>query len=302
MARESGFDSGSSYCGNCGTPLDSGSLVCGSCGTPVGSEAWADQQDPRDVDEAPVDYIPYCRNCGVGVPWGQGHSCNRCGVTPLCALHFSTAEGLCLDCANTQSFGGTAPTTGLRCGACGAPVAPMTDFCPNCGRGLAAPYQRMEYAGFLLRSGAFIVDWIFGYLVAALVAAIIGISMTSGDIEPTNLQDVSITLENFNYSFLLLFCVISAVHGVILTIWRGQTVGKMVLKIQVVDANGNLPPWHKSLIRELLRGVILLALLPLGLLYFWVLFDPRKRGPHDLVSGSFVVRKQGGAKNPGSFF
>ena len=178
----------------------------------------------------------------------------------------------------------------------------MRTFAPNCGRAIGASQAGQEYAGFWIRLAAFAADWIFAYLAAALVAAIIGISLTTGDVEPATLDDVSITLENFNYSFLLLFCGISAAHGVIMTIWRGQTLGKMLLRIQVVDEQGNIPAWHNAAGRELLRGVILLALFPLGLLYIWVAFDRRKRGPHDFLGGSYVIRKRRNARTPGGFF
>ena len=303
MARESGFDSEPSYCGNCGAPLEPGVRTCGICGTPIDSEAGSEQQPFHFAGEAPADYIPYCRSCGVGVSWGQGHTCSRCGVSPLCDLHFRSSEEVCFDCADAVTHSQTqTSSSALRCGVCGMSVAPNADFCPNCGRAMAASYASAEYAGFLIRLAAFVADWVIGYLGAALVAAIIGISLTSGDIEPATLEDISITLENFNYSFLLLFCVISAAHGVILTIWRGQTLGKMLLKIQVVDAQGNVPPWHNAAIRELLRGVILLALFPLGLLYIWIAFDGRKRGLHDYLGGSYVVRKRRNTRTPEGFF
>ena len=303
MASDWGQDPTPSYCGNCGTPVDAGERNCSACGHPLAVSTAANEPVYAQSSPPPADYIPYCRGCGVGVPWGEGNACSRCGVSPLCALHFRAIEALCLDCADTSENRGSAATAGgLRCGACGAAVVPSTGFCPNCGVALATPYAGAEYAGFMMRLAAFIIDWIGAYLLAALIAAIIGISLTAGDVEPVGLEDLTITLENFNYSFLLLFIVISTVHGVIFTLWRGQTLGKMLMKIQVVDASGNIPPRRSALMRELIRGVILMALFPLGLMYIWIAFDSRKRGPHDHLSGSFVVRKQGNARTPSGLF
>lgn len=286
MATELGPDTERSFCGNCGTAIEPGVRVCSACGEPVA-------EPPPRGEPAPRDYIPYCRNCGVGVPWGRGHTCQRCGVSPLCDLHIHPATGRCFDCADAPSYSGGAAVAGAqRCGACGMLVAPFSDFCPNCGRGLAAQFQGMEYMGFWIRLAAFVADWIFAYLVAALIAAIIGISLTSGEVDPQAMEDLTIAIENFNYSFLILFGGISVVHGAVMTAFRGQTLGKMLLRIQVVDAEGNVPSWQKAILRELLRGVILMALFPLGLLYVWVSLDSRKRGPHDYLSGSYVVRKQ----------
>ena len=289
MASQSSQGTGASFCGNCGAAVKAGSAACSVCGQPVA--------DPTEqTGPPPPDYIPYCRSCGVGVPWGMGHTCQRCGVAPLCELHFRSETGLCLDCSAAPAYSSgpaAGQVSGLACRRCGSALFPDADFCPKCGAVVTAgTLQEAEYMGFWIRFAAFVADWIIAYLIAALVAAIIGISMTSGDVEPEQLQDVSIAIENFNYSFLFLFCGISAAYTVVMTAWKGQTLGKMLLRIQVVDADGNVPPWHKAVIRELLRGVILLALFPLGLLYVWVGFDARKRGPHDYLGGSYVVRKQ----------
>ena len=296
MTSDSRSDKGPSFCG---ATVQAGSVACGVCGQPVAE--LVEQTGPP-----PLDYIPYCRSCGVGVPWGMGHTCQRCGVTPLCELHFRVERGLCIDCsaAPTYSSGpAAARATGFACRNCGSALFPDAGFCPNCGAVVASgTLQETEYMGFWIRFAAFVADWIISYLAAALIAAVIGISMTSGDVEPEQLQDVSIALENFNYSFLLLFCAIFTAYSAGMTALRGQTLGKMLLRIQVVDADGNVPPWHKAVLRELLRGVILLALFPLGLLYVWVGFDSRKRGPHDYLGGSYVVRKQrdsGPSNRPG---
>ena len=287
----SGFES-PSFCGHCGASLEEGVDVCPVCGTAVSSQA-------------PPDYVPYCRSCGVGVPWGRGHTCLRCGLTPLCGLHFNAANSLCFDCAAVPSSPqGAATAGGLRCGACGNPVSPNTEFCANCGRPVSfrAVPDAAEYMGFWIRAGAFVVDWIFAYVVAAVVATIIGFSITSGEAQPATQGEISFTLDSINYSFLLIFWGIAVAHSLILTAWRGQTLGKMLLRIQVVDANGNVPPLPRVLAREMIRAVILLALVPLGLFYISVSMDMRKRGWHDYVGTSFVVRKQRAARPPGGMF
>ncbi len=298
MTSETDFRSGPSFCGNCGNPLEQDSRVCGACGRPVNDE----MLEPVAV---PVHYIPYCRSCGIGVPWGQGHTCRRCGVEPLCSLHFQAAGELCLDCANAPTYAGTgAVSSGLNCGACGAAISPDAGFCANCGRAfvVAASPDTTEYMGFWIRAGAFVIDWVAAYLVAVAVAVAIGFSITSGDADASTADDISLAFENINYSFLLLFWGISVAHSFLMTAWRGQTLGKMIVRIQVVDANGNVPPLRRVLVREGLRAVVLLALLPLGLVYTWVGMDMRKRGPHDHLGGCYVVRKRRGPQPPPGIF
>ena len=303
MVIEPGFESEPLFCGNCGTPVPPGSRGCVSCGQPVVSGEASGGEAPRTGNYPPAGYVPYCRTCGIGVAWGEGHACSRCGLAPLCAPHFLAAKGLCLECADAPAFGSApGPVGGLRCGACGSPVSPDTGFCFNCGRALAVPYEAQEYMGFWVRTAAFVADWVVAYVLAALVAAVIGIPLTSGDADTAAMEDVYFVLENFNYGFLLLFCAMSTAHSVILTVLRGQTLGKMLLRIQVVDATGNVPPWPRAVTRELLRGVVLLALFPLGLLYIWVGLDSRKRGLHDYVGRSYVVRRQRRGNSQGRIF
>ena len=96
--------------------------------------------------------------------------------------------------------------------------------------------------GFWIRAAAFAVDRIIVYIIAAIIAAAIGLSRTSGEVDPNVQQDIEISLETLNYSFLLMLWGISVVYGTLLTAWRGQTLGKMLMRVQVVDANGNVPP------------------------------------------------------------
>ena len=298
MTTETDFRPGPSFCGNCGNPLERDSRVCGACGHPVGD-------DMPDAALVPADYIPYCRHCGIGVPWGQGHTCRRCGVEPLCSLHFEAAGGLCLDCANAPAYEGAgAPTSGLRCGACGAAISPDAGFCANCGRAfvVAGSPDTTEYMGFWIRAGAFVIDWVAAYLVAVAVAVAIGFSITTGDADPATADDISLAFENINYSFLLLFWGISVAHSLVMTAWRGQTLGKMIVRIQVVDASGNVPTLQRVLVREGLRAIVLLALFPLGFVYTWVGMDMRKRGPHDHLGRCYVVRKQRRAQPPPGAF
>lgn len=275
-----------SFCGNCGAAMTPRSQICAACGRPA-------TPPPTPTGAPPPDYIPYCRNCGIGVPWGAGHTCRRCGMTPLCRLHFQAAAGLCLDCAAppspapspTASYGG-----GRTCRACGAAAAPNAEYCPNCGRPVtAAAYVNAEYMGFWIRFAAFVVDRIITYVIAALIAAGIGISRTSGQTDAVPAESISVAFDNINYSFLLLVWGVSTTYGVILTALRGQTIGKMLLRIQVVDANGSIPPWHRVIAREVLGKFASEIIIWLG--YIWIGFDQRKRGWHDYLGGSYVIRK-----------
>jgi len=71
-------------------------------------------------------------------------------------------------------------------------------------------------------------------------------------------------------------------------LWNGQTIGKRVLGIRVVAADGAPVGWMGAFVRNLLRAVDMLpALYATGLVA--ALFDPWGRRLGDLVAGTLVV-------------
>lgn len=78
------------------------------------------------------------------------------------------------------------------------------------------------------------------------------------------------------------------------TIWleavpQGQTYGKHVLRIAVVDARTSETGigFLRSVGRRL---AMIVSALPLGLGFLWSLWDPERRTWHDLLTGTRVVR------------
>jgi len=116
----------------------------------------------------------------------------------------------------------------------------------------------------LIRLGAAIID----SLITGIPAAII-----------TSFTDVP-----------ALGTVLSVFYYVIFTYVKGQTPGKMLLRLHVVDANGNKPNLKQVLLREVIGKAIAALALLIG--YLWIIWDPRKRGWHDYIAGTFVVKRE----------
>ena len=74
----------------------------------------------------------------------------------------------------------------------------------------------------------------------------------------------------------------------------GQTIGMRAWRLRVVGADGQSLPWPRALLRF---GVALVALAALGLGFVWCLLDRDRRGWHDLVARSQVVRLSQPADN-----
>jgi uncharacterized RDD family membrane protein YckC len=68
------------------------------------------------------------------------------------------------------------------------------------------------------------------------------------------------------------------------------TPGKMAVGCEIVNAKtGEKLGIGRSIVRYLGYFV---STLPLGLGFLWVVFNKRKRGWHDLIAGTVVIRKQ----------
>jgi uncharacterized RDD family membrane protein YckC len=270
--------SGLQFCGNCGVAMVPGETACGNCGNPVPVE-----QDPQELD---TDYIPYCRACGVPVAKEAALYCPGCGVSPLCREHYYPSTRTCSMCppfemappnelvpAAGEAVGGPPnrpagpwpqPAAAVPCPQCGARIRQGVEFCPNCGAVQEGAEDQAQYAGFLVRLAAAIID----SLITGIPAAII-----------TSFTDIP-----------ALGTVLSVVYYVIFTYAKGQTPGKMLLGLHVVDVNGNRPNLKQVLMREVIGKAISALALLMG--YLWIIWDHRKRGWHDYIGGTYVVKRK----------
>lgn len=68
--------------------------------------------------------------------------------------------------------------------------------------------------------------------------------------------------------------------------WRGQTVGQMATRIMVTDRDG----YHLTIWQTLRRTLLLpLSILPLGIGFLPIFFDPQARALHDILAGTVVL-------------
>lgn len=93
---------------------------------------------------------------------------------------------------------------------------------------------------------------------------------------------------------LALFTIVVLLYEPTLIALRGQTLGKMAMRIMVVRAeNGEVPGWGKAIGRWILPG--LLGLIPVvgGLLvllvYLSLLWDDSRQGWHDKMGTTVVI-------------
>lgn len=144
--------------------------------------------------------------------------------------------------------------------------------------------QPTGYGGFWLRVVAYIIDGILLNIVFGILAAILGVSIMP--VDPATADPVAALafLGPFQFAALagswLYFALMESSP-------RGATIGKMVVGLRVVDEQGARISFLRATGRffaKFISGLILL----IG--YLMVAFTERKRGLHDMIAGTLVVK------------
>ena len=133
--------------------------------------------------------------------------------------------------------------------------------------------QIYRSAGFFIRGLAYLIDLLIVASVGQTLVMVLGLTYGWQRILSVSLVSVG---------------VLGALYFVLMTRFWGQTLGKMITGIRVVQADGNSLTWSTLLFREII-GRFLSQLSGLHLGYYWCAVHPRKQGWHDLISDTYVV-------------
>ena len=71
---------------------------------------------------------------------------------------------------------------------------------------------------------------------------------------------------------------------------KGWSPGKLAVGIRIVTMDGDQPGWGKALLRETIGKAVASSFMLFG--FVWILLDPQRRGWHDKMAGTIVVRKK----------
>jgi uncharacterized RDD family membrane protein YckC len=147
-------------------------------------------------------------------------------------------------------------------------------------------------AGFWRRATAALVDVA---VVAPLAVAAVWLASRLAGLELPPLRgaqldawlDLLLAGDPAMLGVLGLVAAISAIYLVTFHTLGGRTLGMRLLRLSVIDVHGDPP----SALRSLVRTVGYFAAASLGGLgFFWVGFDREKRGLHDWLSGTYVIK------------
>jgi uncharacterized RDD family membrane protein YckC len=141
-----------------------------------------------------------------------------------------------------------------------------------------------QYAGFVTRLGAYIIDQLVIAGIISLVTIVAGFVMQSLQInELLGAQRIAQVI----MTTLALLLIISFLILYYIGFWMlaGQTPGKRLMGVRIVRTDGERITLGPAIRRWV--GYWLSAILFLG--YLWVLVDDRRQALHDKLAGTLVV-------------
>lgn len=160
----------------------------------------------------------------------------------------------------------------MYCKYCGKEINEEANFCKQCGKNIDS-----NYAGFLLRLGAFLFDYILIFVFAVALGLFLGI-LGFSDIWLSNIPDT-----------ILGVAIIIIYHTFFLSI-ISSTPGKLAFGLKVANFEKEKVTFGKALIRSL---SYILSSFFFGIGFWMIIFDkPRHQGLHDKIAKTLVLREK----------
>lgn len=148
----------------------------------------------------------------------------------------------------------------------------------------------LEYVGFWSRVGAAIIDTIFMMIIIAPLV------ITFYGTEYFTVPSESFVRDPLDF---IISYVLPAAIAIGFWIWKQATPGKMLIGATIVNADTGGPASIGQLVIRYIGYY--LSILPLFLGIIWVGIDSKKRGFHDMISGTVVVRHRAHGAQPVKF-
>jgi len=138
-----------------------------------------------------------------------------------------------------------------------------------------AASEQVAYGGFWIRLVAYIIDAVVLSVATAIVAALFGISLMTADPEhyPT------LNLASFVIGWFY-FALMESSE-------RGATLGKMAMGLRVVTSDGQRLTFMNATGRYFAKIV---SALILGIGFLMIAFTDKKRGLHDMIASTLVIK------------
>lgn len=189
--------------------------------------------------------------------------------------------------AGPSFLGGAAPVGGAApLPRAAEAVRPGSPTAARAGRGRDVP--TVVVVGFWRRFGAALIDLAI-ITPAALVVIWIAGKLTGVHV-PRGLDfwlDLVLASDPALMMAVGLTIAVAALYVLVFQILHARTLGMRLLRMRVIDVYGDPPSPARCLARTLgyigAAGTLLLG-------FLWIGFDREKRGLHDVIAGTYVIR------------
>lgn len=148
----------------------------------------------------------------------------------------------------------------------------------------------LELAGIGNRILAAIIDTIISYVLVAAVALVLYLIYMGANLAPLSSSARAIVASIAIFvGLIVIFAILFGYYIFFEGRWQGQTPGKKLVNIRVIEQNGQPVSWAAVCIRNLIRtldfGVVLIGLLSM-------IVDKTERRFGDLAAGTLVIRER----------
>jgi uncharacterized RDD family membrane protein YckC len=225
-----------------------------------------------------------CQNCDAPALFAD-ERCGRCGAKLLHRRVFSRV-------AKPEDFALTAEDPRLEEESPGASedwdLDARAEFVPVPPRvaALSAPVAEPRWGGFFRRAGALCLD----LAILLLLAALMGIMAFVGYKVGLAAHHRALSIDNAAPLVLFLtlgWSFLTAGYFVLFHGMDGSTIGKRLLGLRVVGPGQSPITYHQAFLRCL---ALVLAVVPLAAGVLWILLTREKRGWHDYLARTWVIR------------
>lgn len=145
----------------------------------------------------------------------------------------------------------------------------------------------VRYGGFFRRALAFGIDFVTILLLSALMGVMAHIGYKVG----LAAHGRFVSMDNATPLFAILtfaWIFLAAAYFVVFHGMAGKTVGKWLLGLRVVDSEREALSYRRAMLRWI--GLIGFGCATLGFSCLWIIWSGEKRGWHDYLARTWVVR------------
>ncbi len=187
------------------------------------------------------------------------------------------------------------------CPKCRTPNLPNSQFCYRCGAPLPekpdvpGEVPGTRPGGFWARFLAYLIDTVIVSIMGGIVLSVILVVFPNalpGLQRNASFQEVMQSAlspqTSADWSLFYISIIFFMLYWTIATGWAGRTLGKAVFRLKVVRTDGSSLGYGRALIRWLVFFLVLWPTAGIG--HIIIVFNPDRRGLHDIVCDTRVIK------------